>query len=418
MRAAGGAPCWGMRRQGVIDYEEARALVLERATTRGFERMEVARAVGRVLAQDVIARIASPPFNKSAMDGYAIRQADVAKLPAELVVIGEIFAGQAPDIAVGAGQAVAISTGAPVPTGADMVVMLEDTKPAGKARIRAGKTRICVLKLSGPNICPAGEDARAGETVLRAGQVLTPLRVGVAAAAGHAVLAVHRRPTGALICTGTEVVEPGRTVPGGKICNANGPMLSSLMAPVCREFAYLGIVGDDEEELAARVRDGLKYDVLILSGGVSVGKRDLVPGALEQAGVEQAFHEVAIKPGKPVLFGTAGPSLVFGMPGNPQSCFVVFHMLVAPAIAAMSGASDLPPFFEEGVMAEGFGNKPERMNVMPCMVERREGLATLRRCHFHGAADIMGPSTANAYVIVPRGVDYVQEGQKLRFFRI
>jgi molybdopterin molybdotransferase len=190
------------------------------------------------------------------------------------------------------------------------------------------------------------------------------------------------------------------------------------MAPVCREFAYLGIVGDDEEELAARVRDGLKYDVLILSGGVSVGKRDLVPGALEQAGVEQAFHEVAIKPGKPVLFGTAGPSLVFGMPGNPQSCFVVFHMLVAPAIAAMSGASDLPPFFEEGVMAEGFGNKPERMNVMPCMVERREGLATLRRCHFHGAADIMGPSTANAYVIVPRGVDYVQEGQKLRFFRI
>jgi len=393
----------------MIDYEEARALVLKRATPRGLERMKAARAVGRVLAQDVVARIASPPFNKSAMDGYAVRQADVAKLPAELDVIGEVFAGQAPDMAVAAGQAMAMSTGAPVPAGADMVVMVEDTEPAGDGRI-------CVLGLSGVNICPVGEDVQAGETVLTAGQVLTPLRVGVAAAAGHGVLAVHRRPTGALICTGTEVVEPGRRVPGGKIYNANGPMLSSLMRPVCRKFAYLGIVGDDEEELAVSVREGLSYDVLVLSGGVSVGKRDLVPWALEQAGMEEAFHSVAIKPGKPVLFGTAGQSLIFGMPGNPQSCFVIFHMLVAPAIAAMSGASELPPFFEEGVMAEGFRNKPERMNVMPCTVERHEGLAALRLCRFHGAADIMGPSKANAYLIVPRGVEYVRQGERLRFF--
>ncbi len=395
----------------MIDYEDALRLTLENVTTCGPVQVPTAAARGLVLAEDVVARIARPPFNKAAMDGYAVRSEDVGELPAELEVIGEVFAGQPPELTLGPGQAAVITTGAPVPEGADMVVMVEDTE-----RTDGGKVR--VLEPSRMNICAAGEDVRAGDTVLRAGQGLTPLRIGAAAAAGYGELSAYRRPTGALLCTGNEVVEPGQAVPEGKIFSSNGPMLSSLMAPVCRDLTYLGIVGDEEEELAAGLRKGLESDVLVISGGVSMGQYDLVPAALQRVGVKRIFHKVAIKPGKPVFFGIAGRTLVFGMPGNPQSCFVIFHMLVAPAMAAMSGATDLPPRFEEGVAAEGFKNNPARMNVMPCTVERRDGVSALRRCQYHGAADIVGASAADAYLVVARGIEQVREGERLRFFRI
>lgn len=394
----------------MIDYEEALRLVLEHARPRGTERVATAAARGRILAEDVVAHASSPPFNKAAMDGYAVRADDVQELPAELEIVGEVLAGQFPDFTVGPGQAAGITTGAPVPAGADTVIMVEHTERVSNSAVR-------VMRLSGANICAKGEDIRSGDAVLSAGQVLTPLRVGVAATAGHAMLTVHRRPSAALLCTGNEVIEPGLAPQRGEIFDANGPMLSSLMEPLCRDFAYLGIVGDDEEELEAKMRQGLASEVLVISGGVSVGRYDLVPAVLGRAGVERIFHKVAIKPGKPTFFGATATSIVFGMPGNPQSCFVVFHMLVAPAMAAMSGATELPPVLEEGVAAQGFKNKPERMNVMPCAIEQRDGVNLVRRCPYHGSADIVGPSAADGYFIVPRGTERVQEGDTLRFFR-
>jgi len=220
-----------------------------------------------------------------------------------------------------------------------------------------------------------------------------------------------------LLCTGNEVVEPGQHVPPGSIYNANGPMLSALIAPLCRSFIYLGNVGDAEPELRARVRRGLECDVLLISGGVSMGRYDLVPAALEQAGVEEIFHTVAIKPGKPTWFGRAHETLVFGVPGNPQSCFVVFRMLVASALAAMGGVRDLPPRFKTGVMAEGFRNDAERMNVMPCVLEQAAGVLHVRRAPYHGSADIVGPSAADGYFVVPRGVERVAEGDEVQLFR-
>ncbi|MGD2175914.1 MAG: hypothetical protein PVJ27_10965, partial [Candidatus Brocadiaceae bacterium] len=217
----------------MIDYEEALKLVLSECEPCSAEDVDTASACGRVLAQDVEARISSPPFNKAAMDGYAVRAEDVRELPAELEVVGEVFAGKPPGATVGPRQAAVITTGAPVPGEADTVVMVEHTEKLPGSRVR-------VLKLSGSNICSEGEDVRAGDTVLREGQELTPLRIGIAAAAGYARLRVHRRPSGALLCTGTEVVEPGEEPAGGQIFNANGPMLGALMRPACRSFEYLG----------------------------------------------------------------------------------------------------------------------------------------------------------------------------------
>jgi len=395
----------------MIEYDKAREMMLAEITPVGTERTETAAACGHVLAKDVTARIDSPPFDKAAMDGYAVRRRDVQSLPTDLEVVGEVFAGGFPDFEVGPGQAAVITTGAPVPAGADMVVMVEHTE-------RDQDTVVRVRRLSGGNICTEGEDIRTGDVVLRAGELMTPLRVGVAASAGHPSVLVHRRPTGALLCTGSEVVEPGEEPGPGQIYNSNGSMLSALMRPRCREFTYLGIGADRPEELVTQVRRGLESDILVITGGVSMGQYDLVPDALGAAGVKQVFHKVAVKPGKPTFFGTAGGTMVFGMPGNPQSCFVIFKMFVEPAVAAASGRAELPPRFEVGVMDESFDNKPGRMNVMPCYIRRGDGAPRVVRCPYHGSADIIGPAEADGYFIVPRGQERVEQGEELRFFTI
>jgi molybdopterin molybdotransferase len=213
--------------------------VLAHAEPLGTETVPLSGAAGRVLALDVTARISSPPFDKSAMDGYAVRAEDVRMLPAELEVIGQAFAGEPAGLKVGPGQACVITTGAPVPPGADTVAMVEHTEQPAERRVR-------ILKLTGANICREAEDVRAGEVVLRAGQVMTPLRVGVAAMAGWPELKVGRLPAAALLCTGTEVAEPGAEPGPGRIFNSNGPMLASLLAPLCRRIDYLGIVADNQ----------------------------------------------------------------------------------------------------------------------------------------------------------------------------
>lgn len=395
----------------MVEYADAREAVLAECAPRRTERRAPGEARGYVLAEDVVAQISSPPFPKSAMDGYAVRSEDVRQLPADLDVIGEVAAGQFPDFTVGPGQAAVIATGAPVPDGADTVVMVEHTETPAEGRVR-------VQRLRGANICPEGEDIREGQTVLKAGRVLTPFRIGVAASAGYDRVSVYSRPDCALLCTGNEVVEAGDTPGKGQIFNSNGPMLSSVLRPLAGDYDYLGIAGDDEAELARLIRRGLEGDVLVVTGGVSVGPYDLVPRILKEAGVRRVFHKVAIKPGKPTYFGVADGTLVFGMPGNPQSGFVIFKLLVEGALAVLAGVQDPPPHLETGVSAEGFANRPARMNVKPCTVDRSQAPPALRRCSYHGSADIVGPGEADGYLLVPRGTERVEEGQGLRFFAL
>jgi len=395
----------------MISHEEALRLLRQRVPVLGTEQVETGKCVARTLAADVVARLPSPPFNKAAMDGFAVRASDVGSLPVELEVAGEVFAGQWPDLCLGPGQCMRVATGAPVPEGTDMVVMVEHACELADGRVR-------IEKLSGKNICDRGEDVNEGQIVLRAGQTLNPMSVGVAAAAGHQRLQVYKMPSIALLCTGTEVQEAGGPVYKGQIYNSNGPMLSALLAPLGSSFDYLGIASDSKQELETAITQGLARDVFVIVGGVSVGEYDLVPRLLQRLGVEIVFHKCAIKPGKPVLFGKQGGTCIFGLPGNPQSCFVVFHVLLRPALAMMSGAEETLPIYKTGRMRVGFRNKPGRENFKPCRIEVQDGNNYIIPVPYQGSADIVGPSAADAYFVVPRGVEEVKAGQLMEFFEI
>lgn len=392
----------------MISHEEALRLIEARVGLLEPEEVAIADLAGRTLAGDVVSPVASPPFDKAAMDGYAVRASDVRDLPAELEIVGECRAGSWREFDLGAGQCAAIATGASVPAAADMVVMVEHTTelPGGRVRIE---------KLSGPNICAAGEDIRVGQVVLHSGETLTPLRLGVAAATGHRTLSVRRRPGIALLCTGSEIVEPPETPANAQIYNSNGPILTSLLRPLAADLDYLGAIADRGPELENAFRSGLERDLFIITGGVSVGPYDLVPSVLESLGVENVFHNCATKPGKPILFGKRGKTSVFGLPGNPLSCFVVFNIVLRPAIAHMAGADVIPPLYKTGVMTHGFRNKPGRKTFAPCSVRAEDGVNRIQRLASHGSADIMGASAADGLLVIPRNAERIEAGQVVEF---
>ena len=394
----------------MISYETALELVAEEVGPLGTCEVETHEAAGRVLAADVVSRTSSPPFDKAAMDGYAVRRADVDSPPAELEFIGESFAGAPSDAHVGPGQCTQITTGAPVPDGADMVVMKEHVEHPAEGRIK-------VLTLTGANICPAGEDIREGETVLRAGQALNPAAAAVAASAGHAAVEVYRRPEAAVVCTGSEIVEPGEPIEHGQIYNSNGTLMRSLLRPWCRQVNYPGTAGDKKGELKCRLERGLENDLLVVTGGVSVGEYDLVPDALDRLGVETIFHRWWVKPGKPLLFGRRDDTFVFGLPGNPVSCAVAFYALIRRALAQMkAGAGDVEATV--GILDVGLTSKKGRLRFRPCSIHERDGEIRLRGLDIHGSADIAGTSRADGLMIIPGEVTEISEGEKVRFLRI
>ncbi len=394
----------------MICYEDALELVEDVVEPLGAREVEVHRAAGRVLARDIVSRRSSPPFDKAAMDGYAVRRQDVEPPPAELDVVGTSFAGEPPEARVEAGQCVQITTGAPVPDGADMVVMKEHVEHPAEDRVK-------VLRLTGANICPAGEDIREGETVLQAGEPVTPARAAVAASAGHAALEVYRQPSAAVVCTGSEVVEPGEPIGPGQIYNSNGALMRSLLAPWCRQVGYPGSVGDDEDELQRRLERGMEGDLLVVTGGVSVGEYDLVPDALGRLGVETLFHGWYVKPGKPLLFGRREDTLVFGLPGNPLSSCVVFYALIRPALSPMkAGPGPLGP--ATGVSASPLRLKRGRLRFWPCSVDERDGQMRVRRLDINGSADIAGASRADGLMVIPGDVTEMAEGERVKFLRI
>jgi molybdopterin molybdotransferase len=394
-----------------ITHEEALRLIRERTPVLGTESLPLAQCLGRALAQEVKARQSSPPFDKSAMDGYAARSADVKDLPTTLRQVGASFAGGWPKFQVGPGECAEIGTGAPVPPGADCIIMVEHTR-------RADDGGIVVEQFSGTNICRQGEDITEGETLLRPGELLTPLKIGTAAAAGADRLEARRKPRLALLCTGTELVEPSETPRTGQIFNSNGPIVAALASAAGLEVTYLGIAGDSPEELRKAVEQGLESDLLAITGGVSVGTYDLVPKTLKEMGVETLFHGCAIKPGKPVLFGVRGERCVFGLPGNPFSCFVIFHILMRAAIARMQGIEPLPPAYRRGFLRSAVQDRSNRKTFLPCTVEYVDGRAELERIATTGSADIRHAVGAEALFVVPLEADRIEAGQVVEFTEV
>ncbi|HSA94693.1 MAG TPA: gephyrin-like molybdotransferase Glp [Acidobacteriota bacterium] len=342
----------------MIEFTEARELVLSAAKALPAEIVPLSLALGRTLARDVRAREDIPPFTKATMDGFALRAGDATAPPAELAVVDDLPAGRLARRSLGPGQAARIMTGAPLPEGADAVVMVEGTERSAHGVIIRSAVR------PGDNIGRAGEDLKKGETALARGAVIGPAEIGMLAAANAARVAVVRRPRVAVIATGDEIVEPGESKRRGQIRNSNGWALTALAVRAGAEARYLGIARDRSAALASKLRRARAADVIVLSGGVSVGDHDLVKEELRASGVRPVFWRVRIKPGKPVFFGRRGRQLVFGLPGNPTSAMVTFRLFVEPALARMLGRTEPATATVGAELAAAIDVKPGRTQFL------------------------------------------------------
>ena len=343
----------------LLTIDEALALVLERARPLPDEDVAVADAAVRVLAVDARARIDLPPFPSSAMDGFAVRAADT---PGTLAVAGQSAAGRPALAALSAGEAIAISTGAVVPDGADAVVPVERTQGAG-ATVRVEQVQ------SGENVRPRGGDISEGEAVVPAGTTLGPAQLGALAAAGLETIRCARRPCVAVLATGSELRRPGESLGAGEIYESNTVMLAAQVRRAGADAVVHGSVADDAEATRAALEHGLTADVLLTSGGVSVGEHDLVRGLLAELGAAEVFWRVAVKPGKPIAFSVRGSTLIFGLPGNPVSSFVGFELFVRPALAALQGARDPAPAFLPGRLAGPLRRNAGRDELVRARIE-------------------------------------------------
>ena len=369
--------------------------------------------VGGVLAQDIRAEADSPPFDKSLRDGYAVRAADCAAKNPELrylQVVDEIAAGAVPTRRIEPGECARIFTGAPIPEGADAVVMQENTTATGET-----------VQILDANVKPGqwvfarGSEMRSGDVVLETGTVLSPASVGVLAGLGITQPLVTAIPSVGVLATGNELVDASETPGPGQIRNSNGPMLAAQAARTGAIVHDLGIAADTADELTRRISEELsKHQVLILAGGVSVGKFDLVPAALEQLGVAIHFRQVRLKPGKPLLFGTFGDTLVFGLPGNPVSAFVCFELFVRPALRALAGHIDPGPFLTSLPLADAIAATHDRPTYHPAKLERGETGWAVRPLPWLGAADLRGLQPADAFVVLPAGETRLDRGSLVR----
>jgi len=317
----------------VLTVEDARERILSRIAPLGIERVEIMGALGRVLAEPIVARATIPPWPNSSMDGYALRAQDTNGEPVELAVVGRIIAGAMPSRALGAGESMRIFTGAPLPEGADAVVPQEDVAASGDRVTVRGRIA------PGAYVRPAGEDVRAGDVVVKPSGVIGAAEVGLLATLGYAQVRVYRRPRVAILSTGNELADLGSQPGPAQIPNTNTYSLMAQVIEAGGEPVNVGVAPDQLEAITERVRWGLAAsDVLVTSAGVSVGELDLVREALERGGVELHLWQVSMRPGKPITFGTRGDRPVFGLPGNPVSAMVTFELFVRPALRRMAGA--------------------------------------------------------------------------------
>ncbi|WP_010586125.1 molybdopterin molybdotransferase MoeA [Schlesneria paludicola] len=373
-------------------------------------------ALGLTLGEDVHSTVDSPPFDKSLMDGYAVRISDVESGSATLRVIELVTAGQVPQHTVNWGEATQIMTGAPLPAGADIVIKVEETQRQGDHVTIAANP-----PTANTNVIRRGTSIRTGSRVLTAGITLNAHGMGTLAELGQSMVRVRRRPRAAVLSTGDELVPVTATPERGQIRNSNGVMLTAQLEAAGAIAVNLGIARDNREDLAAKIAEGLKYDLLILSGGVSAGLLDLVPSTLAEAGVRQIFHKVEMKPGKPIWFGQRALSTtptcnVFGLPGNPVGSLVCFELFVRTTIKRLMGAepSNPQPLFAR--LEHDYSTRADRPTYHPARLTwAAEGLS-VTLVPWHGSSDLCGTVSANGMVALPGEPRQFRAGDQVESF--
>jgi molybdopterin molybdotransferase len=393
----------------LLTLEQAQALVLVHAHALAAEPVPLEDAAGRVTAEDVRALVDLPPFASSAMDGFAVRAAD---LPGTLPVVERIAAGRPAQRALEAGEAMAISTGGVVPTGADSVIPIE--------YVVQHDNSIDALEAVplGAHVRPRGGDVATGDIVVPAGVRLGPTQLGALAAVGVAHAACARRPRVAILATGSELAPRGAPLELGQAYESNGLMLTAALAAVGADITVLPVVADDESAHRAALERGLAADVLVTSGGVSVGPHDLVRAIEAELGVEEVFWRVAIKPGKPVSFGVRGETLVFGLPGNPVSSLVGCELLVKPALRALQGQRDPLPRLESGVLASPLQRNDGRDEFVRARSRLDRDGVVLEPLTGQESHMIVRAAAADAFVHVPRGDGELAAGSHVTWIRL
>lgn len=392
----------------LLTVEEALARVLARVTPLPAERVALGEAAGRIVAEAPLAATDLPPFASSAMDGFALRAADV---PGTLPVAVRIAAGSAAPRPLRAGEAMGIATGGVVPNGADTVVPLERAADHGdRVEMPAAAP--------GDNIRPAGGDVRRGDPVLEAGASLGAPQLAALAAAGVTAVACARRPRAAVLVTGTELAAPGQPLAPGQIYESNGLMLAGLLTAAGATVERLAPVADDHEAHRTALARALEADVVITSGGVSVGPHDLVRAVAGELGVEEVFWGVAMRPGKPLAFGVRGASLVFGLPGNPVSSLVGALLFVCPAVRALQGALDPGPRWQAGSLDAPLRQNAHRDDFARAIARPTAGGVGLAPITGQESHMIVHTAAANAIVHVPRGAGELEAGAGVRFLAV
>ena len=377
----------------MLTVEQALAIVLADIPAPKIVEIPLSSAPGHVLAEACASDVDMPPFDKAMMDGYAVRAADAGSLE----VIEEVPAGRVPSRALTPGTCAKIMTGAPVPAGADAVQQVEKTTRDGNRVALLAPVR------PGQNIARRATDMRQGEVVLRAGQQIRPSDVGALAAIGRTRLRVYAKPRCAVLATGDELV-PAEAKPGpGQIRNSNTASIGAQVRGLGLECDDLGVVRDDAAAIRAAIREGLKRDVLLMSGGVSAGDWDLVIPALEAEGVQIAMHQALIKPGRPFCFAPG----VFGLPGNPVSSFVIFEVFVRPYLGKRMGAELARPQVRAR-LETAISQKIERVHFLPARVRFEGSGYVAQTVPWQGSADLFALTKANAFVVVPIQTTYGQ----------